>query len=226
LRVKDCYLCFTPPTDSIDVGQPPALRSGGVTFGSFNNLAKVNDAVVAVWARVLGAVPQSRLFLKSEQFQEPSIRGAMAARFARHGIDVARLQFEPLVPRADYLKPFQRVDIALDPFPYPGITTTVENLWMGVPVLTMSGTTFQSRQGVSLLMNAGLPQWIATDADDDVRRAEAQAKDLFGLAALRAGLRERVAASAMFDSSRFAVNFGSALREMWTRWCKEAKPGG
>ena len=123
------------------------------------------------------------------------------------------------VPRADYLKPYQRVDIALDPFTYPGITTTVESLWMGVPVLTLAGQSFLSRQGVGLLMNAGLPEWVATDAEDYIARAVSHAGDLQRLAELRSRLRTQVLTSPIFDAPRFAQNLEAALRDMWQKWC-------
>ena len=141
----------------------------------------------------------------------------------RNGKQGARLPLEGPVPRADYLKPFQRVDIALDPFPYPGITTSVENLWMGVPVLTLAGKSFLSRQGVGLLMNAGLPEWIAGNADDYVARALSHGSDVQALASLRAGLRQQVLASPIFDAPRFAQHFEAALRGMWQEWCERQK---
>ena len=155
-RLPRSYLCFTPPAEDGTIGPLPALANGYVTFGSFNNLGKLTPDVISLWARVLHAVPGSRLLLKTMQFSEPSVRQDMAQQFARHGITSSRLMLEPPVPRADYLKPFNRVDIALDPFPYPGITTSVECLWMGVPFVTLAGNTFMARQGVGLLNNAGL----------------------------------------------------------------------
>ena len=220
-RLPESYLCFTPPVETTEVGSLPALNNGYVTFGSFNNLTKMNDAVVALWARVLTAVPNSRLLLKSKQFAASSVRQSVVERFARHGVDGGRLLLEGLVPRADYLKPFQRMDIALDPFPYPGITTSVETLWMGVPLVTMAGKSFLSRQGVGLLMNAGLADWIATDADDYVARAVIHAGDLPRLAALRNELRQQVLASPIFNAPRFAGHFEAALRDMWRRWCEQ-----
>ena len=220
-RLPASYVCFTPPVNAAQAGSLPALSNGHVTFGCFNNLSKVNDAVVALWSRVLAAVPGSRLFLKSAQFVEARVRRGMFERFAAFGIAPERLILEGLVPRADYLKPFQRVDIALDPFPYPGITTSVENLWMGVPVLTLSGNSFLSRQGVGLLMNAGLPDWIAGDADEYVALALSHSSDLQRLSSLRAGLRQRVLASPIFDAPLFAHHFEAALRDMWQEWCEQ-----
>jgi predicted SAM-dependent methyltransferase len=203
----------------IAVSPLPALSNGHVTFGSFNNLVKMNDAVVALWARVLVSVPGSKLLLKAKQFREDLVLQRVIERFAAHGVGAERLILMQIVPRAEYLAPYQQVDIALDTFPYPGITTSVEALWMGVPVLTLAGESFLSRQGVGLLMNAGLPEWIAADADDYVARAVSHASDLQRLAALRKGLRQQVLASPIFDAPRFAHHFEAALRGMWQKWC-------
>lgn len=217
--LPESYLCFTPPAGTTGVAPLPALRNGHITFGSFNNLTKMNDAVVALWSRVLRSVPESRLLLKAKQLGEASVRQQVIERFSRHGVASERLTLNPQAPRSRYLEPYAEVDIALDPFPYPGITTTVESLWMGVPVLTLTGIHFQSRQGVSLLTNAGLPEWIAVDADDFVARAVRFAADRSALAALREGLRDRLLASPIFDVTRFGSHFEAALRSMWASWC-------
>jgi len=220
-RLPESRLCFTPPDADVEVAPLPALNNGYVTFGCFNNLTKINDAVVALWARVLSPVPNSRLFLKSKQLKEASVRQSIVARFAAHGINADRLIMEGYNPRAEYLSAYQRVDIALDPFPFPGGTTSVESLWMGVPVLTLTGERLLSRQGVSLLMNVGLPEWIAADADDYVARAVLHAGDLQRLAILRNGLRQRILESPLFDAPRFAHHFEAALRGMWVQWCNQ-----
>ena len=222
-RLPESYVCFTPPAANTQVSVLPALRNGYVTFGCFNNLTKINDSVVALWSRVLQAVPDSRLFLKAKQFSDKAIQQSMRDRFAVHHIDPGRLVFSPQVARSDYLAPYQQVDIALDPFPYPGITTSVESLWMGVPVLTMEGNSFISRQGVGLAMNAGLESWIARDHNDYVALAVKHAGNLDALALVRKGLRERVANSPIFDSRRFAGHFATALRDMWEQWCTKVE---
>jgi protein O-GlcNAc transferase len=221
-RLPDTRLCFTAPTEDVVVGPLPALANGYVTFGSFNNLSKMNDAVVALWARVLNAVPDSRLFLKYQQLGEASVRQNTRERFAAHGIKPERLTLESYASRSSYLATYQRVDIALDPFPFPGGTTTAEALWMGIPVLTLAGKRFLSRQGVGLLTNAGLPDWIAADAHDYLARAVSHAGDLHRLAALRRGLRQQMLDSPVFDASRFAQHFETALLGMWHKWCSES----
>ena len=218
-RLPGSYICFTPPVHESLPGPLPAITNGYVTFGSCNNLSKMNDDVVDLWSRVLQAVPNSRLLLKSTQLHAASVRKKVIDRFGVHGIDAERLILKALVPRGEHLMTYCEMDIALDPFPYPGITTSVESLWMGVPVLSLAGEQFLSRQGVGLLMNAGLPDWVASDPQDYVARAARHAGDLQTLSSLRSGLRQRVLASPIFDAPRFARHFEDALRGMWRTWC-------
>jgi protein O-GlcNAc transferase len=218
-RLPESYLCFTRPDTDLNVSATPAIANGYVTFGCFNNLSKMNDAVVALWARILREVPASRLFLKTMQLNQEKYHEYVGECFASHGIDPRRLILEGSAPRVELLSTYRRVDIALDPFPYPGITTSIEALWMGVPVLTMAGKRFLSRQGVGIMMNVGLPEWIAVDPDDYVTKAVAQAGDLKCLTRLRGGLRQRTIESPLFDALRFGRHFEAALRVMWMRWC-------
>jgi len=214
-RLPETRLCFTAPDVTLPVSELPALTNGHLTFGCFNSLTKMNDAVVALWARILATVPGSRLYLKAGQLTQLSMRQNVMARFAGQGIGAERLLLEGFAPRAEYLAAYQRVDITLDPFPFTGGTTSAESLWMGVPVLTLAGDRLVSRQGVGLMMNAGLADWIAADADDYVSRAATHGGDLARLAALRSGLRHQVLASPVFDAARFARHFEAALHGMW-----------
>jgi protein O-GlcNAc transferase len=219
-RLPETRLCFSPPDPSPPVGELPAASGSPLTFACFNNLSKVNDAVVAVWARVLAAVPASRLLIKAPQLREAGVREKLAASFASQGVDADRLVLEGLTPRFEYLASYRKVDIALDPFPFPGGTTTVESLWMGVPVLTLAGESFLSRQGLGFLMNAGLSEWIASDVDRYVELAAAHAAGLDRLTVLRRGMRERLLASPIMDAPRFARHLEIALRDMWRQWCR------
>lgn len=214
-RLPDSYLCFTPPAEDVAVGPLPMLAAGSVTFGCFNHLMKMNDTVVAVWARILHEVPGSRLFLKAKQLDDAFARRATIDRFAAQGIDAGRLILEGRSPRGEYLDAYNRVDIALSPFPYPGGTVSVEGLWMGVPVLCRRGDRFLSHLCESLVQSAGLGDWIAAGNEDYIAKAVAFAGDRQRLSALRAGLRSQVLASPLCDAPRFASNLTAAFTNMW-----------
>ena len=217
-HIPNSYLCFTAPDIDIPTAALPALASGQITFGCFNNLTKMNEAVIALWTRVLLAVSGSRLFLKTKQLNDATVCATVCSQFAAHGISADRLILEGDSPRAELLVAYQRVDIALDPFPYPGGTTSIEALWMGVPVLTKCGDRFLSRMGESILHNAGLPDWIAANEDDYVAKAVAHTTNLDRLSTLHSGLRQQVMSSPLFDAKRFAENFEQALWGMWQNW--------
>jgi protein O-GlcNAc transferase len=225
-RLPETYLCFTPPDVELEVTPLPALHAGVLTFGCFNNLAKMGDAVVALWAQVLHKVPRSRLFLKCMQLGQPTFAERTRERFAAHGITSQRLLFEGAAPRNELLAAYGRVDIALDPFPYPGGTTSVEALWMGVPVLTWRGDRFLSRVGETIAHNAGLANWIADNESDYLAKVVAFTNDIEALARLRAGLRSRALASPLFNAPRFAKHFEEALWGMWERWNQGAQSQG
>ena len=220
-RLPDTYLCFTPPALPIDVGALPARSSGFVTFASFNNLTKMNTRTLAVWARVLKEVAGSRLHLKSKQLRSRTAFARTLASFAAAGIEGERLILEADVPlRMDHLATYRRVDIALDPFPYPGVTTSVEALWMGVPVVTLRGNRFLSRTAQSIACNVGLSDWIGVDEDDYIETAVRHAADLDTLAELRSSLREQLTQSPLIDAQRFARQLEHALWQMWARYAQ------
>lgn len=215
-RMPESYVCLSRPEMAPPVAALPSQATGRITFASFNNLTKMTEGTVRLWARVLHALPESRLYLKAKQLDDKDVLKATVARYAELGISEDRLICEGhIAGRGAHLAAYSRVDIALDPFPYNGVTTTVEALWMGVPVLTLAGQRFVSHQGVGLLSNAGLLDWVASDADDFVSKAVMHASDLSRLAGVRAGLREKVQVSPLFDAQRFARHFERALRGMW-----------
>ena len=222
LVLDDGYVCYDAPAYAPPVAVLPALATGAVTFGCFNNLAKITPQVIAIWCDILRAVPSSRLILKTHQFNDADTRAALHAQIAAHGIDAARVILRGSSPHAALLGEYNDIDIVLDPFPYAGGLTTCEALWMGVPVITLPGTTFASRHSASHLSNIGLPNWIAADRAGYVASAIARAADLPALAALRAGLRARVAASPLCDAPRFAASLSRALRHAWADWCGRA----
>jgi predicted O-linked N-acetylglucosamine transferase (SPINDLY family) len=215
-RLPDSCICFTPPDQSPAVEALPALKQGFVTFGSFNNLTKMTDGVVATWARILHSVPTSRLLLKASQLNEPFIQSRTLQRFAEHGISGDRLILAETAPsRSRHLSMYHKVDIALDTFPYPGVTTSIEALWMGIPVLTLHGDGILARAGESICINAGLADWIASSENDYVDKAKDFAQETTKLAQLRTQLRKQVLESPLFDSARFAEQYEEALWSMW-----------
>ncbi|KVM97758.1 tetratricopeptide repeat protein [Burkholderia stagnalis] len=217
-RLPDSWLCFTPPPYDVEVGPLPMAARGYPTFGCFGKLVKIGDDVVRTWSRLLHDLPESRLLLKAQELDRASVRDATIARFARHGIDAARLEFEGATPRAEYFTAYNRIDVALSPFPYPGGTTTAEALWMGVPVLGMKGGRFVTHICESLLHAAGMGDWIADDEDAYVAKAFAAVHDRERLAALRARLRAQLLASPLCDARRFAAHLEAAFLGMWQRY--------
>ncbi len=212
--------CFTPLSGSPPVGELPAISSAQLTFGCFNSFAKVTEEMFRLWARILQQVPGSRLVLKNLAVSNASVVRRVQAFFGQQGIGAGRLELlPPMLSPVDHLKCYQRVDIALDTFPYHGTTTTCEALWMGVPVITLAGSRHLARVGVSLLTNVKLPELVAERADEYVEKAAALARDLPRLAALRAGLRERMQRSPLMNGARAARGIESAYRTMWRRWC-------
>lgn len=223
IRLPDAWCCYTPPADSPDPNELPALANGCVTFGSLNKLTKMNEEVLALWARVLDAVDGSRLVLLARNDAQ---RERVLRTLGSHGVAAERVDFLRHVeaPRShgELLARYHRLDIALDPFPYNGMTTTCEALWMGVPVIALAGRLPVSRASLSLLTAAGLPEWVGRDEAEYVRVAVDAARDVPGLAALRAGLRGKVAALPLADVPGFARHLESALRDAWRRWCSAA----
>lgn len=217
VALPDFYMCFKPTPDSPEVTPLPALERGYVTFGSFNAFLKVTPKVIELWSRVLTALPNSRLIMMT--VPGGTTQQSVYDQFARLGVAPDRVEIAPRVSHHDFLRLHQVVDIALDPFPYNGTTTTLHGFWMGLPVITLAGRTFASRVGLSLLSNIGLPHLIATSPERYVEIAVELATDFQALSRLRMGLRERMASSPLVDASRFTQNLENAYRKMWRDWC-------
>jgi protein O-GlcNAc transferase len=216
LRMPDGYVCYSPPPHAPDVVPAPVLRNGHVTFGCFNNLAKITPCTIETWCEVLHAVPGSRLVLKTHQLDDAPTAAGFLQRFGRYGIDPSRVETRGSSPHRLFLASYNEIDIVLDPFPYSGGLTTCEALWMGVPTVTLPGEIFASRHSTSHLCNAGFPEWVARDREDYIRIAVARARDADGLALSRETMRDRVRASPLCDAPRFGRALGMALRHAWT----------
>jgi len=214
-RLPGASSCLTIPKVDIPVGELPALRKQSITFGSLNNLSKMNDQVMACWAGILSKIPDSQLYLNTGALMDINIRKRITERFSAYGIEENRLILEATIGRAVALNSYNKIDIALDPFPYPGGTSSFEALWMGVPILTMRGNDYLSHLGESIMHNAGLPDWIAANEEDYITKAIAFAGNLENLVKLRGSLRTKVLASPLFDQTRFARDFEAALWGMW-----------
>ena len=218
LRLPHTRFCYQPPEYMPVVSPLPAEKTGRVTFGCLNNLSKVNEKVLALWGEVLQAVPGAKLLVQAAALDDAPNRSRFGERCARHGIAPARLELRGFVPIDQAPAGYAAIDIALDPFPFCGGMTSLEALWLGVPVITLAGETIASRQSASMLMNLGLPELIAGDAAQYVDKAAQLARNLPRLAGVRAGLRQRFATSPLMDYPGFSRALEAAYRDMWFNW--------
>jgi protein O-GlcNAc transferase len=227
LRLPETFLCYRF-YGSVEPGvtPPPALARGTITFGSFNNPLKVSPPALAAWARILAAVPGSRLVMKAQRFVDPAPRAAFIARFAAQGIAAERIELRAPQPGLlDHLTSYGEIDIALDPFPYNGTTTTCEALFMGVPMVSLIGDHHAARVGFDLLSQVGIAEFAAPDVEHYVATVVALAGDVARLSRLRQELRPRMGVSSLCDAPRFARAFEAGLRRMWREWCGETAAG-
>jgi predicted O-linked N-acetylglucosamine transferase (SPINDLY family) len=216
VRLTASYWCYQPSLTTGPVNELPALSKGAVTFGCLNNFAKVSAAAIETWARLLNQISVARLLLHSQ----PGSHCQRTLEFlSTHGVSSDRIEIVGRVSTPQYFETYRRIDIALDPFPYPGGTTTCDALWMGVPVVTLAGANAVARAGVSILSNAGLPELIATSLSDYVRIAADLAGDLTRLAGMRSTLRDRLKHSALMDAERYCRSVEAAFRHMWQALC-------
>ena len=223
VRLPGSCWCYTADEETPDIAEPPVLKNGFVTFGSLNKIVKVSQPCGRLWARVLEAVPGSKLLL--------SVAGADAGGTVRRRLESYGISSDRLVianktrSRREYLQRFGEIDIALDTWPFNGITTTCDGLWMGVPCVSMEGQTTVSRAGKSLLHAAGLPELASDDAEGFVQVASALARDEQRLRELRRTMRERLLASPLMDHRGFARNLDAEFRRMWRAWCETRRAG-
>ncbi len=217
----DSFWCYDPCGADVEINELPALANGTPpTFGCLNNFCKITDGMLALWARVLTQVEGSRLMILSPVGRH---RARILELLMRAGVAAHRVEWVTSRPRKEYLEWYRRLDVVLDTFPYNGHTTTLDALWMGVPVVSLAGETPVSRAGLSILGNLGVPEWVAHSHDEFVRIAVGLANDLPALARWRATLRERMEASVLMDAPRFARNIEAAFRGAWEAWCATAE---
>ncbi len=217
MRLPNTVFCFAPEADYPVPDFDSLAKGRPLTFGSFNNIPKLTPRTVRLWANVLLAIPGARLLLRAPSFKDAGAVARFCRLFGEQGIPAERLTFRGPVGLDVMMQAYGEVDIALDPFPYCGGTTTLQALWMGVPVLTMQGGQFVSRMGASFMSAAGLPDWIAKDDAAYVAEAVALGQDRTALLDLKRGLRARLLARPGWDADRYAADFGVALRDMWRK---------
>jgi predicted O-linked N-acetylglucosamine transferase (SPINDLY family) len=219
LRLPHSFWCYPRPDVSPEINDLPALQGSHVTFGCFNNFCKVTAPTLGLWAVLLLQVKNSHLVIHANSGAHQE---AVRQRFISAGIDGSRIRFVASQRMEDYFAQYQQLDLALDPFPYGGGTTTCDALWMGVPVVTLAGQTAVGRAGVSLLSNLGLPELIAQTPEQYLSIARDLAMDLPRLARLRRQLRPMMQSSILMDAPRFAADMETAYRQMWVNWCAAA----
>ncbi|MEI8196353.1 MAG: hypothetical protein WCI73_10625, partial [Phycisphaerae bacterium] len=220
IRLPESFWCYDPLEGrEVPINVLPALGRGGeITFGSLNNFCKINAGVLRVWAQVLRAVPSSRLMLLAP---EGGARQRTLELLGREGVAAARVTLVTRRPRREYLELYHEMDVGLDTFPCNGHTTSLDSLWMGVPVVTLVGETAMGRAGLCQAMNLQLPELVAHTPEQYVQIARALAQDRPRLAELRATLRARMEASPLLDGPRFARHVEAAYRQMWRKWCEK-----
>lgn len=215
VRLPFCYYCYRPPFPDLAIGPFPSASSGRITFGCFNNPAKLSPETIALWAEILKRLPDARLLLKSKSLGDPETAAELRDRFFAHAIGHERLVCEGHSPLDQALDCYNRVDIALDPFPFGGGTTSVETLWMGVPLVTLAGQRWAGRMSASILTTLGLSQWVAHDVAEYIALACQMAAALPRDAELRRGIRARMKATTLTDGATFTAGLEAAYRAVW-----------
>lgn len=217
LRLPNAHFCFAPTGLDIPVIARPAGQP--LTLGSFNNWNKVSGETIALWARVMAEIPDCRLFLKSGRFDDPVLRREAVDQLAAHGVGESRLLVEGFTTREELLAAYNRVDIGLDPFPYNGCTTTIEALWMGIPVVALRGRRSVARASEAILTVVGRPDLVAPDADAYVSIVKSLAADRKALDEMHGTLRAMTESSPICDCRQFARDTVQLYRQMWRTWC-------
>jgi predicted O-linked N-acetylglucosamine transferase (SPINDLY family) len=222
-RVIDlpCVICYEPPDYLPAVSPLPALGGRPFTFGCINRVEKISDHAMALWGRVLAALPGARLLVKGQGLGDAAGDDRFLRRLKAAGIPPERVRLAAATPHAEHFAVFHEVDLILDSFPHGGGISTADALWMGVPAVNLAGSTPVSRVSAAILAAMGMQDWVAGSDEDYVRIAIEAARDLPRLAAVRAGLRARASASPCGDLPAYVRSVEASYREMWRRWCDE-----
>ena len=217
-RLPNIWVCFTAPDFDVQISDLPVIKNGYVTFGSFNHLSKINDEVISLWSKILKSIPKSKIFLKTKQLNNSYLKEKIISKFKENGINLNSIILEEGTSRSKLLNSYNKVDIALDPFPYSGGVTSLEAIWMGVPVLTKKGFKFASRTTESIIHNSGMPDWVANDENEYVKKAIKFSTNLELLTEINKSLRQVALESPLFNSTLFAKQLNNAFWEMWNNF--------
>lgn len=225
LRLPECFLCYEPGDKSPEISQPPCLTNGYITFASFNNMGKQNHKVISLWCEVLKHVPESKLLLKAKSLRDDDVKSYTLERFAKLGIPQHRILLENYANNfMEHITQYNKVDIALDPFPYTGTTTTCEALWMGVPVVTLAGQTHRERVSTSLLNTVGLKETIASNEQEYLDICKRLSSNTELLKEMRSGLREKMRKSPLLDAPRFIQSLEAEYEKVYNKSAEMKQP--
>jgi predicted O-linked N-acetylglucosamine transferase (SPINDLY family) len=217
VRLPHCFVAYQPPEETAEIAPPPCLKNGYLSFGYSGRTERLNHRTFRVWGEILKQLPTARLVLDFAAFADPATQAHYRQFMARHGVDISRVEMRR---SANIFEGLNDIDILLDCFPHSGGTMLFDALWMGVPILTLASRPPVGRIGTSLMMNLGLPEWVAESEEDYIARACRLAQDRPALSVLRAGMRERMQNSPVMDGPGFARGMEAAYRDMFTKWAK------
>ena len=222
LRLPEISQCFTPPDFDVEINDLPANKNKFITFGCINKLSKINDDVIILWSKILLSISDSKLIIKNKNLDNKSIVESILEKFKQQNIEKSRLiLLGNSNTRQELLKAYNKIDIALDPFPFQGNTSTCESIWMGVPVLTLKGNRYLFHFGESINFNLNMQDWIANNKDEYISKAIKFSSNLQTLSKIRKNLRKTALQSPVFDAPRFANHFSNLLWKMWRNFCKK-----
>ena len=216
--LNNSWVCFTPPDFNVELDKAPCIKNGFFTFGSFNNLSKINNEVISLWSEILLSIPNSKIFLKTKELNNSYLKEKIIENFKKNKVEEKSLILEGNSPRKNLLSSYNRVDLSLDPFPYSGGATSFESIWMGVPVLTKKGSKFVSHVTESINYNTGLSNWTAKNNEEYIKKATNFANNYNKLAIDRKILRKNILNSPAFNAPLFADQFNIALWNMWNKF--------
>jgi len=217
------YFCLSSLGNKVPISRLPALQNKEFCFGAFHNTSKVSDMIIQLWSKVLGQIPESKILLQAAAYDDPDIVKYFLACFEKYGIKRHRIHCFGTLPFEQYLRLHHQIDIMLDTQPWTGHTTSCHALWMGIPILTLAGNRHASRIGQRLMHAINLPDWIARDHEDFVKKAVQFAKDRKGLDSLRRNMRTRINESGISNKKQYVHSLEKVLRQLWMKWCEKKR---